>query len=80
MALNEIQQRVKKYPNDVHKMPIERGVLDGRVIGTGKLLPAREPRHNRNDNHSDRDMNGVHASHDPIKDPENLRLGRKARL
>src|SRR2546430_17657345 len=77
----QIQQREKKDPDDVHKVPIQSGNLDRRVI-----LGTKAPSYSHNQNHghdskSDDHVQRVHAGHRKINPIEQLDiLHRSARL
>ena len=68
----QIQEWEQKNPDDVYEVPVEAGDLDWREMAGRKFSCASEKRQNQHNANSDRDVDGVEASHREIEPEKDL--------
>src|SRR6266849_8404322 len=72
MPTEQVKQRKQKYPDDVHKVPVESGNLDRRVILRPEAPAPRHDRHHGQQSDADDHVQRVHAGHGEIDPVEQL--------
>src|SRR5271166_4357207 len=76
MSADEIQQREKIDPDDVHKMPVEPEVLHKRYVARGVSPGSRAIDHECQNSDADDHVYGVHAGHGEIEKEVEFRVAR----
>src|SRR5947209_1616560 len=76
MSAQQIEQREKKYPDDVDEVPVQPGHVDGRVIFRRESSALRPRGKNREQRNPDNHVQRVQARHREIKREKQLRIRR----
>jgi hypothetical protein len=71
---NEVKHRVKKYPDDIHEVPVESGYFNGRVVFYCKPATLIFFDHPTDHADSNDEMKSVDGRHDIVKKKENLHM------
>src|SRR3954470_23354227 len=70
MAIDKVEQRIQKDPNDVHEVPVKAAHFHGGVIVFSKWPAPGCPREHCQNSNAHDDMDRVQASHEEVEDEE----------
>src|SRR4051812_31429977 len=77
---DEIEQREQKNPHDIHEVPVQSNVLDGRIPSRRERSPLGHDDESGKHPYADYHVDGMHSRHGEIQEKEDLRGARKPRI